>query len=146
VASSIESAQEENNSSVEETAQPTEVTEEKEVTQAAQENETLFSWAQSMTTDLGLGFGWAALYFSAFTAWFGGQTFGKMVFRIQVAKIDGKEISLWESFGRYGGYSAGLATGLLGFLQIIWDANRQAIHDKISETVVLDLSKPDRDR
>jgi uncharacterized RDD family membrane protein YckC len=112
---------------------------------SSEEKPTLITWAQSVTTDLGLGFGWAAIYFSVFTAWFGGQTLGKMLFRIQVAKIDGDEISLWESFGRYGGYSAGLATGLLGFLQVIWDANRQAIHDKVSETVVLDLRKPNKE-
>ena len=77
-------------------------------------------------------------------AWFNGQTVGKMLCRIRVTKIDAKPLSFWESFERYGGYSAGLATGLLGFLQIMWDPNRQAIHDKISETVVLDLRKPDR--
>ncbi|MFT4635226.1 MAG: putative RDD family membrane protein YckC [Arenicella sp.] len=102
------------------------------------------AWLQDTLMNLGSSFGWAAIYFSTFTAWFNGQTFGKVLFRIRVLKIDGKELSLWDSFGRYGGYSAGLATGLLGFLQIIWDPNRQAIHDKISETVVLDLLKPDR--
>ena len=40
-------------------------------------------------------------------------------------------------FGRYGGYGAGFATGLLGFLQVYWDPNRQAIQDKISATVVI---------
>jgi uncharacterized RDD family membrane protein YckC len=105
---------------------------------------SVVTWMQAALTDLGIGFGWAALYFSAFTAWFNGQTLGKMLFRIRVIKIDGKELTLWESFERYGGYSAGLATGLLGFLQVIWDPNRQAIHDKISETVVIDLTKADR--
>jgi len=105
---------------------------------------SIIAWAQAVLTDLGLGFGWAALYFSVFVAWFNGQTIGKMLLRIRVVKIDGREISLWESFGRYGGYSAGLATGLTGFLQVLWDPNRQAIHDKISETVVIDLRKSDR--
>ena len=110
----------------------------------AQEPLSIIAWLQAGLTDLGIGFGWAALYFSVFTAWFHGQTLGKILFRIRVVKIDGGEISLWESFERYGGYSAGLATGLMGFLQVTWDPNRQAIHDKISETVVLDLRKPDR--
>jgi len=69
---------------------------------------------------------------------------GKLLLGIKVIKIDGKDLTLWESFERYGGYSAGLATGLMGFLQVFWDANRQAIHDKISETMVIDLKKPDR--
>jgi uncharacterized RDD family membrane protein YckC len=104
----------------------------------------LLTWLQDSLINLGSGFGWAAIYFSVFTAWFHGQTVGKIMFSIRVLKIDGKELSLWDSFGRYGGYSAGLATGLLGFLQVVWDPNRQAIHDKISETVVLDLRKPER--
>ena len=88
--------------------------------------------------DLGLGFGWAAFYFTALTAVWGGQTPGKKLCGIRVIQLDGTPLSLWDSFGRYGGYGAGIATGLLGFLQIFWDANRQAIHDKISATVVID--------
>ena len=42
-------------------------------------------------------------------------------------------------YGRYGGYGAGFATGLLGFAQIFWEPNRQAIQDKISETLVIQL-------
>ncbi len=119
---------------------------EEEASESADEAESLsfIAWVQAALADLGLGFGWAALYFSVFTAWFRGQTIGKMLLGLRVMKIDGKPITLWESFGRYGGYSAGLATGLLGFMQIMWDPNRQAIHDKISETVVLSLRKPDR--
>lgn len=91
--------------------------------------------------DLGLGFGWAALYFTVFTAWWQGKTPGKKLFGIRVLQLDGTPLSVWDSFGRYGGYGAGIATGLLGFLQIYWDPNRQAIHDKISATVVIDENK-----
>ncbi|WP_289028673.1 RDD family protein [uncultured Paraglaciecola sp.] len=102
----------------------------------------LIAWAQTIAEDLGLGFGWAAFYFSIFTAWWNGQTPGKKVVGIKVLQLDGSGLNLWESFGRYGGYGAGLATGLLGFLQIFWDPNRQAIQDKISETLVIDLRYP----
>ncbi|RTR37874.1 RDD family protein [Shewanella canadensis] len=102
---------------------------------------SLISWAKGILNDLGLGFGWAAFYFTVFTAWFDGQTLGKKLFRIRVIQLDGTGLSLWDAFGRYGGYGAGFATGLLGFLQIYWDANRQAIQDKISATVVIDLTK-----
>jgi hypothetical protein len=95
-----------------------------------------------MTEDLGLGFGWAIFYFSVFTAWWKGQTPGKRLMGIKVIKLDGGVLNLWESLGRYGGYSAGLATGLSGFLQVYWDPNRQAIQDKISETLVINLRKP----
>jgi uncharacterized RDD family membrane protein YckC len=103
---------------------------------------SLLAWAKGMLNDLGLGFGWAAFYFTLFTAWFDGQTLGKKIMRVRVIALGGGKLSLWDAFGRYGGYGAGFATGLLGFLQIFWDANRQAIQDKISATVVIDLSKP----
>lgn len=103
---------------------------------------SLLEWAKGILNDLGLGFGWAAFYFTVFTAWFDGQTLGKKLLNIRVIQLDASTISLWDAFGRYGGYGAGFATGLLGFIQIYWDANRQAIQDKISATVVIDLSKP----
>ena len=37
--------------------------------------------------------------------------------------------------------SAGMATGLFGFLQVFWDPNRQAIQDKTAHTVVVDLRR-----
>lgn len=105
------------------------------------EKPSLIAWIQGVATDLGLGFGWAAAYFSVFTARWRGQTPGKRLLGIRVVKLDGNSLNLWESFGRYGGYGAGLATGLLGFIQIYWDPNRQAIQDKISETLVIDLRR-----
>ncbi|WP_267962078.1 RDD family protein [Shewanella sp. AS1] len=102
---------------------------------------SLLNWAKGILDDLGLGFGWAAFYFTVFIAWFDGQTLGKKLLNIRVIRLDAAPISLWAAFGRYGGYGAGFATGLLGFMQIYWDANRQAIQDKISATVVIDLSK-----
>jgi hypothetical protein len=93
----------------------------------------------NLAQDLGLGFGWAAFYFTVFGAWCKGQTPGKRLLKIRIVRLNGTDMNLWESFGRYAGYCAGLATGLLGFLQIYWDPNRQAIQDKISETLVLDL-------
>ncbi|HEX8696374.1 MAG TPA: RDD family protein [Longimicrobium sp.] len=87
--------------------------------------------------DLGLGFGWNALYFTAFTALWKGQTPGKRLLGLRVVRLNGQPMTLWMSFERFGGYAAGLLTGLLGFVQVFWDRNRQAIHDKITETVVI---------
>src|SRR5215213_11293459 len=53
--------------------------------------------------------------------------------------LDGLPMTLWASFERFGGYAAGLFTGLMGYAQVYWDRNRQAIQDKISETVVIRL-------
>jgi hypothetical protein len=99
---------------------------------------SVVNWIQGfIANDLGLGLGWAALYHTLFVAWFGGRTLGKKLLKIRVVKLNGSQFSLWESFERYGGYGAGFATGLLGFAKVYWDANRQAIQDKISETVVI---------
>lgn len=98
---------------------------------------SIVEYIKALIADLGLGFGWAALYFTVFNAWWHGQTPGKRVMGIRVIQLDGTYMNLWDSFGRYGGYGAGFATGLLGFIQVIWDANRQAIQDKISATVVI---------
>lgn len=98
---------------------------------------SLIEWVRGIVRDLGLGFGWAALYFSAVPTYLRGATLGKKLLGIYVVRLDGRMPTLWENFGRYGGYGAGLATGLMGFLQVFWDPNRQAIQDKISETLVL---------
>ena len=103
----------------------------------ASKSQSLIGWVEGIISDLGLGFGWAALYYSVLSAWWGGHTIGKKLLRVKVVKLDGTLPNLWESFGRYGGYTAGFATGLLGFLQIFWDPNRQTIQDKIAETLVL---------
>lgn len=100
-------------------------------------SQSIIGWVEGIIRDLGLGFGWAALYYSVLTAWWRGHTIGKKLLRIKVVKLDGSPLNLWESFGRYGGYGAGIATGLLGFIQVFWDPNRQTIQDKIAETLVL---------
>ncbi|TLU67504.1 RDD family protein [Thalassotalea litorea] len=102
---------------------------------------SIVEYFKALIRDLGLGFGWAAFYFTVCGSMFNGKTPGKKLFGIRVIQLDGTRLSLWDSFGRYGGYGAGLATGLLGFVQIYWDANRQAIQDKISATVVIDERK-----
>ncbi len=102
---------------------------------------SVVAWARGLLQDLGLSLGWAALYFSAFTARWQGQTPGKRLLRIRVQLLGGGRIGWWDAFSRYGGYGAGFATGLLGFLQVYWDPNRQAIQDKIAGTVVIFLPK-----
>lgn len=56
---------------------------------------------------------------------------------LRVARLDGNRLSLWDAFGRAGGYSASLSTLGLGFLEACWNPNRQTVHDRISGTVVL---------
>ncbi|WP_282131826.1 RDD family protein [Pseudoalteromonas aliena] len=98
---------------------------------------SILQWGKGIIEDLGLGFGWAAVYFTLFSLLWRGQTPGKKACNIRVVALNGEPLGLLDCFGRYGGYGAGFATGLLGFLQIYWDPNRQAIQDKISATVVI---------
>lgn len=100
------------------------------------------SWLNA-TTDfsrtLGLTFGWAGVYFTLSTAWLRGRTPGKLLFRTRVVRLDGKPLTAMDAFTRNGGYAAGLATGSIGFLRLLWDPNRQAIQDKIAGTVVVSM-------
>ena len=90
--------------------------------------------------DLGLGFGWFAVYFTGFLVFMRGQTPGKKLMGIRVVRLDAKPITWWIAFERFGGYAASFTLGLLGFLQILWDRNRQGLHDKAIETVVIRVS------
>jgi hypothetical protein len=105
------------------------------------ENPSFISMFFALANDFGFAFGWGSLYFVFSVAWFNGQTVAKRLLKLRVIKLNGKPIGIWYSFERFGGYAAGIATGLLGFLQIFWDPNRQAVHDKISGTVVIDETK-----
>lgn len=97
----------------------------------------LFTRLRDFVDELGFGFGWASLYLTVMLSWWNGQTPGKKLMRIRVLRLDGEPINWWTAFERGGGYAAGFATGLLGFAQVYWDANRQAIHDHIVGTVVV---------
>lgn len=99
----------------------------------------LLSMLARVADELGLGFGWTGLYFTGFLAFWRGQTPGKRLLGMRVVRLDGKPMTLWASFERFGGYAASIFTGLLGFIQILWDRNRQGMHDKIVETVVVRL-------
>jgi hypothetical protein len=87
----------------------------------------------------GASFGWGIVYFSLLPAWWGGQTVGKKLFGLRVVELTGKPMTVMRCLKRYGGYAAGLATGGLGFVQLMWDPNRQALQDKAAHTVVIDL-------
>ena len=87
----------------------------------------------------GASFGWGVVYFSLWPAWWGGQTLGKKLFGLRVLELTGKPMTVMRCLKRYGGYAAGMATGGLGFAQVLWDPNRQGLHDKAAHTAVLDL-------
>lgn len=98
------------------------------------------SWlnaASDFSRTFGLTFGWAGVYFTLSLAWLGGRTPGKWIVGTRVVRLDGRPLTTLDAFTRYGGYAAGLATGLIGFARVLWEPNRQAIEDKIAWTVVV---------
>ena len=115
----------------------------RELADTDQDGGGITGFIRSIADDLGIGFGWGALYFTSFLALMGGQTPGKWLVGIRVIRLDGKPLGWWRAFERFGGYAASLSTGLLGFLQILWDRNRQGLHDKAVETVVIRVRRGD---
>lgn len=103
---------------------------------------TVFSWVRDAADEAGLIFGWGTVYLTLFLVLWDGRTPGKKALDLRVVRLNGEPLTLFLSLERAGGYAAGLATGLLGFAQVWWDPNRQAIHDKIAETVVIRDSLP----
>ena len=103
------------------------------------------SWRQQLDhllESVGASFGWGIVYFSLLPAWWGGQTVGKKLLGLQVVELTGKPMTVLRCLKRYGGYAAGMATGGLGFVQALWDPNRQALQDKAAHTAVVDLRAP----
>ena len=95
---------------------------------------------QSFIGSIGSVMGYLSLLLAYFTilTWLGkGRTPGKRLAKVRVVRLDGKPLRLWDSFGRAGGYSASLSTLGIGFLEVFWNPNRQTVHDRIAETVVI---------
>ena len=78
-----------------------------------------------------------ALYFGLGT-WLGhGQTPGKRLLRIRVVSLTHGHLSLWHAVERSLGYAASVLEGGFGFLQYYIHPNRQTVHDRIAETIVV---------
>jgi hypothetical protein len=122
-------------------AQPEDAPEEQEQAEprvlAADGDFSVLRTLKALAADLGFSVGWGAVYFTLLTVLWNGQTLGKRWLGIRVIALSGKPLRYRDAFDRYGGYAAGFATGLIGFLQVFWDPNRQAIHDRIAFTAVI---------
>jgi len=85
-----------------------------------------------------IGLGAVAVAFFTVATWlFGGHSPGKWLLGIRIVRLDGAPLSLWDAFGRAGGYAASASTLFLGFVEAARDPNRQALHDRIAGTVVV---------
>jgi uncharacterized RDD family membrane protein YckC len=85
-------------------------------------------------------FGPVACWLYFWIGWWRGATIGKKLWRMRVAREDGKPLSFWQAGARIGGTMLASLPAKAGFLPILWDARRQGWHDKIARTLVLDTS------
>ncbi len=77
------------------------------------------------------------IYFALMTYFFRGKTIGKWIMRIRIVSLYHHRISFWHCVERALGYVASTLELGLGFLQIFWNPNRMALHDRIAETIVI---------
>ena len=101
---------------------------------------TSSSWvnqARGFTRALGVTFGWSGLYFTLLAGAWNGRTIGKWVFGTRAVRINSAPLTYFDAFIRNGGYVAGVAMGMIGFLKLLWEPNRQAVEDRIAGTVVI---------
>ena len=83
------------------------------------------------------------LYYGLWTYFGHGQTLGKKLLKIRVISLTHEHLSLWHSIERSLGYAASFLEGGFGFLQYFIHPNRQTVHDRIAETIVIKVEKPD---
>jgi uncharacterized RDD family membrane protein YckC len=84
----------------------------------------------------------SALYFGVLLKLGKGQTPGKWMMKVRVVSLTHHEVTWWTAIERALGYGASLLEGGFGFAQFFFARNQQCVHDRIAETIVLDV-RPD---
>ena len=83
-------------------------------------------------------------YFFVFWVHYDGATPGKKLLGIKITRENGEKITYPVAFIRYIGYLLSSVTIFffgLGFLWVVWDKKKQALHDKIAGTIVVKNGK-----
>lgn len=74
----------------------------------------------------------------------GGRTLGMLAWRLRVVKNDGTNLKLTDACKRYvAAWLSALPLGL-GFLSSLWDPQRLAWHDRVSQTRLILIPKKSR--
>ncbi len=69
-----------------------------------------------------------------------GQTLGKRLLRIRVVRADGSRLTFGRATGRYFADMLSSMTFLIGYLMAAFDDERRALHDRLCDTRVVQLS------
>ncbi len=91
-----------------------------------------------------LGFVISAAYFTLMEAGERGATYGKRALNIRVADAEGKRISTGRAMGRWFGHWITNCTLYIGYLIQPFTEKKQALHDIISSTVVIETDSKNR--
>ena len=79
------------------------------------------------------------LYFTISFYFCKGQTIGKYFLRLKVLSLYHEHLGLWHCIERSLGYFASALEFGFGYIQAFWNPNRMTLHDKIGETIVVEL-------
>ena len=79
------------------------------------------------------------LYFAISFYFWKGQTIGKYLLRIKLLSLYHEHLGWWNCIERSLGYFASALEFGFGYLQAFWNPNRMTLHDKIGETIVIEL-------
>lgn len=66
-----------------------------------------------------------------------GATPGKMVFGLRVVSVDGSPIEIWQGVLRVFGYWLDGVTLGIGFLMVLFTAEKRGLHDFVANTMVV---------
>jgi len=86
----------------------------------------------------------ALLFDIAFVLWYfiglwmiSGQTLGKAIMGLRVVRTDGERLKFRNAVIRYFGYFLSALLLYLGYIIVLFDNRRQALHDKLAGTIVV---------
>ena len=80
-------------------------------------------------------------YFGLSTYLGRGCTIGKRLLGIRVVSLVHSHMSLWHCIERALGYAASFLEAGFGFIQYFIHPNRQTVHDRIAETIVVNVPR-----
>jgi len=86
----------------------------------------------------------ALVYFVLVNYFSNGRSVGKWIARTRVVSLTHQRLGLWQCAERVLGYAASTAEGGIGFVQYFFSPNRMCAHDRLAETIVVDVRKKAR--
>ena len=82
----------------------------------------------------------AMLYYVVVNYLTNGKSLGKWASGTRVVSLVHEHLGIWQCIERVLGYGVSIGEGI-GFLQFFWSPNRMCVHDRIAETIVIDVRK-----